>query len=102
MMVAAMQGANQHISSSLGLSILPKDTATCRPGELNQQPSDNNTLALPLSNSHQPVALKKLKTAQIIHIFCKTLGAPFYLPRVNVKRVAVAGHFTKTDYVLME
>ena len=29
MVVAAMQGADQHIRSSLGFSILPKDTSTC-------------------------------------------------------------------------
>ena len=34
MVVAAKQGTNQHISSSLRFSILPKDT--CRPGESNQ------------------------------------------------------------------
>ena len=33
MVVAAMKGADQHIGSSLGLSILSKDTVTCRPGE---------------------------------------------------------------------
>ena len=43
----AVRGANRHIRSSLGFSILPKDTLTCRPGESNQQPSDNNTLVLP-------------------------------------------------------
>ena len=30
---AAMQGAGQHIGSSLGFSNLPKDTFICRPGE---------------------------------------------------------------------
>ena len=39
MAVADMQGANQRIRSSL----------TCRPGELHQRPSDNKTLALPVS-----------------------------------------------------
>ena len=33
MLEAAKQGANQHIRSDLGFSILPKDS--CRPGELN-------------------------------------------------------------------
>ena len=52
MAVAALQDADQHIRSSLGLSILPKDNSTCRPGEWSQQqPSDNKTLALPLSHS---------------------------------------------------
>ena len=46
MVVAAMQGTNQHIRSSLGFSILPKDILTCRPGESNRQPSDDRTLAL--------------------------------------------------------
>ena len=32
-------GADQHIRSSLGFSVLPRDTWTCRPGELNLQPS---------------------------------------------------------------
>ena len=44
---AAMQGADQHIRSSLGFSMLPKDTLTCRPGELNQRTSNNKMLALP-------------------------------------------------------
>ena len=54
MVVAAMQVAGQHIRSSLGFSILHKDASTCRPRELNQQPSYNNMLAQPLSHS-QPV-----------------------------------------------
>ena len=53
MVVAAMQGVEQHIRSSLGFSILPKNTSTCRPGESNQWTSDNKTLALPLSHSCQ-------------------------------------------------
>ena len=51
MVVAAMQGADQHIRRTLGFSISPKNMSTCRPGELNQQPSDNKTLALALSHS---------------------------------------------------
>ena len=51
MAVATMQGAVQNIRSSSGFSILPKDTLTCRPGELKQKPSDNKTLAVPLSHS---------------------------------------------------
>ena len=39
MAVAAMQSTDQHIRKSLGFTILPKDALTCRPGELNQQPS---------------------------------------------------------------
>ena len=42
MVVAAMQGANQQIRSNFGFSILPKDALTCRSGDSNQQPSDNN------------------------------------------------------------
>ena len=49
LLVAATQDADQHIRS-LGVSILPKDPSTCRPGELNKQPSDNKTQAL--SPSH--------------------------------------------------
>ena len=41
----------QHIRSSFGFSILPKHILTCRPGELNQQPSVNKTPALPPSHS---------------------------------------------------
>ena len=50
MLVVAMQDADQHIRSSLGLSFLPKVTSPCRP-ELNQLPSDNKTPALALSHS---------------------------------------------------
>ena len=41
MAVSAMQGAEQHIRSSLGFSILPKHTSTCKPGKKNERPSDN-------------------------------------------------------------
>ena len=37
---------DQHMRSSLGFSILPKVTSTCRPGESNQRPSDNKLLLL--------------------------------------------------------
>ena len=49
MAVAAMQGADQHVRSSLGLSILGKNTWTCRPrpGESNQRPAGNKMSALP-------------------------------------------------------
>ena len=46
MVVDVMQGADQHIRRSLGFSILPKYMLTCRPGESNQQCSNNKTLAL--------------------------------------------------------
>lgn len=51
MAVAATQGVDQHIRSSLGFVILLKDNLTCGPGESIQRPSDNETLALPLSHS---------------------------------------------------
>ena len=35
MAVAAMQSAEHNTGGSLGFSILPKDTLTCRPGESN-------------------------------------------------------------------
>ena len=44
-----MQGAD--IRSSLGFSILPKDTSICQPEEWNQRPSNDKMLALPLSHS---------------------------------------------------
>ena len=44
--VAAMQGAVQHIRSSLGFSILLKDALTS-----NQQPSDNKKL---VGCAHEP------------------------------------------------
>ena len=47
MAVAAMQRADQHIRNSLGFSNIPKDTLSCRPGESNQQPSENKMLDLP-------------------------------------------------------
>ena len=70
MAVAAMQGADQHIRSSLGFSIFPKDTSTCRPGELNQRPSNNKMMALPLSYS-RPL-LKKMKVLEY-HNFCNII-----------------------------
>ena len=44
-------GGCQHIRSSSGFSTLPKDTLTCRQGELNRWPSSNRTLGLTLSHS---------------------------------------------------
>ena len=55
MAVAALKGANKHIRSNLGFSILPKDNLTYRPGELNQQLSNNKMLALSLSLIHKSV-----------------------------------------------
>ena len=51
MVVAAMQGANQHTRVILGFSSLSKDALTCGPGESNKQPSDSKKLARPLSHS---------------------------------------------------
>ena len=47
--IHTMQGADQHIRSSVGFGFLPKVNLTCRAGQSNQQPSVNKTLALPLS-----------------------------------------------------
>ena len=60
MAVAAMQGANQHIRSNLGFSILPNDTITCRPRDLNQRPK--KTLALPLIHRMLPAHLAARQT----------------------------------------
>ena len=60
MMVAPMQGTDQHTRCSLGFSILPKDTSTCRPGESNQWPSNNKTLALPLIHSRTFFAIAEI------------------------------------------
>ena len=51
--VAAIQGANEHIRRNLGFAILSKDISTRRPGESTQRPSTNKMLALPLSQ--QPI-----------------------------------------------
>ena len=51
MPVTAIQGADQHMRSRLGFSIMPKDTSKCRPGQSNQWPSDNKLLPLPLNHS---------------------------------------------------
>ena len=64
MAVAAMQGADLYIRSSYGFSILPKDTSKCRPGESNQQSSDNKTLAEPQSPSIRTSQLLPLRTLQ--------------------------------------
>ena len=73
MAVAAMQGADQHIRSSLGFSILPKDTLTCRPGELNQQPSNNKMLVPPLRHSCDLVVRFKAKTTTRLSLGAKKL-----------------------------
>ena len=67
MAVAAMEGANQHIRSSLEFSNLTKDTSTCKPGESNQRPSNNKTLALTLSH-RRPGALHL-----VVNNICLTL-----------------------------
>ena len=85
MAVAAMQGADQHIRSSLGFSILPKDTLAlttlkCRPGKSNQRPSNNKTLALPLNHSDSDAMSMNLSGAEFLHI------APFkYCKRASVQ-----------------
>ena len=72
MVVAAMQGAGQHIRSSLGISILPKDTSTCRPGESNQQAFVDKTLALNIGHLQSTPLLKirTKKTFNFHHTTC--------------------------------
>ena len=48
MVVAVMQGADEHIRSSFG----PKVTLICRPVDSNSRPSANKTLALPQQQGH--------------------------------------------------
>ena len=79
MVVAVMQGADQYIRSSLGFSILPKDTSTCRPGESNQWPSDYKKLALRLSHRHPTAAYR-----------CKYCN--FLLPVGGVMTITVYWH----------
>ena len=50
----------------MGFSILPKDTSTCRQGELNHQPTSNKTLALALSHS-RPLFVHSF---YLIHFAC--------------------------------
>ena len=47
------------LGAVLGFIILYKDTWTSRPRELNQQPSDNKTLALPLSHSRTTMVIMR-------------------------------------------
>ena len=49
-----LQGANQHIGSSWGFNIFPKDTLTYTQAESNQRRSNHKIVALPLSPSHTP------------------------------------------------
>ena len=46
-----MQGADQHIRSSSGFSILPKGASICSPGESNPRPSNNKMWAVPLGHN---------------------------------------------------
>ena len=57
--VAATQGAAQHIRSSLGFSILPKDTSTCRPGESNRK-FTTQEVQLPKDNQNNRYRLSGL------------------------------------------
>ena len=80
MAVAAMQGADQHIRSSLGFSILPKDTS-CRPGWSNQRPSDNKTQALPLSHSRPQNTTPEIPQQSSFPLFCDiTLRQTWCMP----------------------
>ena len=77
--------------------ILPKHTLTFRPGEMNQRPSDNKTLALPLSLSHWLYSLNRC--CSIFHfrvIYCITL------PQTAVKIVVhkYYGNIAVLDQIL--
>ena len=69
MAVATMQGAEQHIRSSLGFSILPKDTLTCRLGESNQQPSNTATA----THTINLMLYRRLETNNWDHTFIRRL-----------------------------
>ena len=47
-----------HAKCSLGFSVLPNGTSTCRLGESNPQPSDDKMLVLPLIHSCPKLELK--------------------------------------------
>ena len=72
-------GADQHIRTGLGFSILPKDTLTCRLGESNQRPFDNKMLVVPLSLS-SPVSLWSLNVETVDQSFILTRLKHLQLP----------------------
>ena len=65
-LAAVIQGANQHIRISLRFSILPKDTSTCRIGEMTQQLSDNPCVTTAHHNMWTSSTLLFLHTLLII------------------------------------
>ena len=64
-----MQAADQHTRTSLGFSILPKDTLTCRPGESNQQ-LFNNLFA---GSTPEPQPPSSIKVQEQIKKLCFVL-----------------------------
>ena len=76
MAAAAMQGP-AHQEQFWGL--------TCRPGELDQRPSDNQTLAQPLSHSHPTSYIVPLQ----VTYQCHTLS----LPQLNDVKNDIAVYF---------
>ena len=89
---AAMQGADQHIRSSFGFSILPKDSFTCRLRELNQQPTSNETLTLAQSHSFryrslvQDIMSMLMSYLIILSSFnCELVN--IYLTTLNLKKI---------------
>ena len=85
-----IDGADQHTRSSLGFSILLKDTSTCRPGELNQQPSDDKTLAQPLIHSHHlsPVLSSERSKKERAQLHIKTTKAEVIHPETSKDHIS--------------
>ena len=99
--VDAIQGADQHIRSSLGFSILPKDISTCRPGESNQGPSDSKTLVLPLFFVFLvlfSVVFRHFKTCPnllLLKVWCYSIF--FFLARIFCEKLTID---TSYSYIL--
>lgn len=66
----------------LGFSVLPKDSLTCKPGELNQQPSNNKMLALPPETQSPYKACTSLTSNKLPHYIFK-LGWTVYRTGVS-------------------
>ena len=84
-----------HIGSSLGFNILPKDTFTCRPGESNQQPSDNKALALPPSPNRR---WNELSLASPVYRFIHSLT---HIHTLMALLIGVAGIWATSLFSLM-
>ena len=80
------------VISSLGFSIMPKVSSTCRPAASNQRPSGNKALALPLIHSCTQNVVLKGNVSYLVSVHVLVSTQSFFVTDVVI--LSVRQHYT--------